>query len=334
MYKRISLKQIAQIAGVSKVVVYTVLKGRENKGIFVSNKTKEKILKIANELGYVAPKSAKELFTGNSDTIGIIFHKLTPYFSYLVSEIQTAALKEGLEIIPYITNGDWQLEKHYLEISRDGRVDGVITVAHTDKSQQLYKQFTQKPYNLKILSFGPDIKDIPTIHFDEKKAGVLAAKHLIEIGCKSFAFFGGDRKLERCKGFVEYLKEKGYTAVVFTAEKFVSSFEEGMKLGEEFFKLKKLPEGVFAANDILGVTLVNCAKRYGIKIPDDMAIMGCDNTEVCLYSEPELTSIDTNVKEIARKAIEIIKRLIKGEKIEEPVRIDVQIVKRNSTKRR
>ncbi|MCM8785003.1 MAG: LacI family transcriptional regulator [Candidatus Omnitrophica bacterium] len=334
MKKRPSLKDIAKLAGTSKVVVYTVLKGRENKGIFVSKKTKEKILKIANQLGYVPPKSAKELFTGRSDTIGIIFHRLTPYFSSLVELIQIEALKNGFEITPYITNGNWKLEKHYLELCRDGRVDGIVTIAHTDKSIELYKEYTKPPFNLKLISYGPPIEGISTIQFDEEKAGRLAASHLIEIGCKSFAFFGGERNSGRCNGFINYLKEKGFEPVIFVKDKFVGYYDDGLKLAQEFFSQKEIPEGVFSNNDILGAVLIKEAKKRNIKVPERLAVIGCDNTEVCLYTEPELTSIDTNIKKTAKKTIELMKKLISGEKIPQITKIDVKLIKRKSTERR
>ncbi|HOK57034.1 MAG TPA: LacI family DNA-binding transcriptional regulator [bacterium] len=334
MKERPSLKDIARLAGVSKVVVYTVLKGRENKGIFVSKKTKEKILKIAEEIGYVPPKSAKELFTGRSDTIGIIFHKLTSFFSSLVELLQIEAQKDGLEITPYITNGDWKLEKHYLDICRDGRVDGIITVAHTDKSVELYKKYTKKPYNLKILSYGPYIEGVPTIHFNEEKAGRLAAEHLLEIGCRKIAIFGGEKGSGRYNGFVNYLKERGNEPIIFVKDKFVGYYEDGILLAEEFFNQSQIPDGVFAYNDLLGVILIKEAKKKGIKVPEDIAIIGCDNSEVCLYSEVELTSIDTNIKEVVKKAIKLMKKMINGEEIPKKTIVDVKLIKRKSTERR
>jgi LacI family transcriptional regulator len=339
MEKRVSLKKIAKLVGVSKVVVYTVLNKRENKGIFVSKKTKEKILKIANELGYVSPKSAKELFSGKSDTIGIIFHKLTPFFSQLVSAIQQEALKHGFEITPYITGGDSNIEEHYLNLCRDGRVDGIITVAHTDRSIELYKKYTQKPYNLKILSYGPPIEEIPTVGFNEEKAGQLVSAHLMEIGCKSFAYFGGEKNSKRCKGFIDYLKENKYKSVIWTGERliphqlFVGYYNDGIKLAKKFFETdNKIPEGIFASNDILGAILLKETIKRGFKIPEQIAIVGCDNSEICLYTEPELTSIDVNINDTAKKLIETMKKIINGEELKTlHIKIPVNLVKRGST---
>ncbi|MCM8759684.1 MAG: LacI family transcriptional regulator [Candidatus Omnitrophica bacterium] len=329
--RRVSLKDIAERAGVSKIVVYTVLKGKENQGIFVGKKTKEKILQIANELGYVAPKSAKELFTGKSDSIGIICHQLTPYFSKLIESIQLEALRNGLDIIPYLKNGDWKLEEHYLNLCRDGRVDGVITVAHTGKSVELYKKYSNPPYNLKILSYGPPIEGIYTIHFDEEKAGRLAAQHLIQIGCKKIAFFGGSKNFGRFRGFYSYLIEKGIEPMIFMEEKLVASYEAGVKLAKGFFQQIEDVDGVFAFNDLVAAALIKQAYRHGLRIPDDLAVIGCDNTDICLYTEPSLTSIDTNIQEIAKKSINIIKKIIDGEKVPMYTKIDVNLVEREST---
>jgi len=327
---------IAQMAGVDKSVVYTVLNNREGKGIRVGPQTKERILSISRELGYVAPKSAKELFSGRSDNIGIIFHKIVPPFSELVGLLQQEARRRNLEITVYITNGDGKLEEHYLNSTRDGRVDAIMAIDMVSGSVERYQRFAGPPYNLKILYHGePVVPGIPSIHFNETEAGRLAAEHLIEIGCKKPVFFGGAEEYARAKGFVQYFKEKKLPPpLMFVGKKRALNFPEGKILAREFLKLKDLPDGVFASNDLLSFVLLSETLRKGLRVPEDMAIMGCNNTDTSSYTTPTLTSIDINSPLLAKKAIEKLEGMIKGEE-PKPFHtvVPVSLITRESTRR-
>jgi len=172
----------------------------------------------------------------------------------------------------------------------------------------------------------------------------LAAKHLIEVGCKNFAFFGGDENLIqsggeknflRAKGFVNYLLQKGCRKpVIFSGSGFAQFFNDGKILAQEFLRLKNIPDGIFASNDLLAIALFYELEAHGLKVPEDVAIIGCDNTEICLYTYPNLTSIDINIPVTAQKLISVLKDMIDGKKpIRRQTTVPVSIVVRESTKR-
>ncbi|MBN1444839.1 MAG: LacI family DNA-binding transcriptional regulator [Candidatus Omnitrophica bacterium] len=335
--ERVSLKTIAEKAGVSKPVVYTVLNNRYGRGIYVSEKRKEEILNIASELGYVAPKSAKELFTGKSDNIGVILHEINHPFTEMLNWLQREAHKKGFEITPYLTSAKGKLEEHYLNMVRDGRVDGLIAIAATDGSRDRYRKFSNAPYRLKILAYHEPIPDVPTIHFDEERAGRMAAKHLLEAGCKRLAFLGEHGGMPRCRGFSEYIRQKGGEAplIIKRRAKYKNMFSDGSGMAHQLLKLKKKPDGVFASCDLLAIALLREALKTGIKVPEDMAIMGCDNTEVCLYTTPSISSIDFNIPLLAKKMMGQMEQII-NTGIFKPMHltVPVKLVERESTKRR
>ncbi len=333
--KRVTLDVIAQKVGVSKPVVYTVLNNRTNKGIFVGKKTKDAILKIAKDLGYVPSKSSRMLLTGRSDTIGIILQKIASPFSELVSHIHREARGRNLDIITYLTDGDPVLEEHYVNVVRDGRVDGIIALARSDGSLERYHKYSSPPYNLNILFYGEPALGLPTVHFDEPQVGRLAAGHLIDIGCKRLAFFGGSSHSPRAVSFVRFLEKQGHRApLVFTGDKYTNFFPEGKILAQQFLRLKNLPDGVFASNDYLAVALLSEALRKGLKVPRDIAIMGCDNTELCLYKRPTITSIDINLPLIAKKIMERTEQLIAGKRLRPlDTKVPVSLIVRESTER-
>jgi len=165
---------------------------------------------------------------------------------------------------------------------------------------------------------------------------MLAARHLTECGCRRLACFGGNKDSARIRGFVPYLKEKGFPSpLIFTGEPNAWSYLTAKTLAQKFLKLKNLPDGVFAANDLFAVALLTEALRKGLKVPEDIAIMGCDNIECDLYTIPTLTSIDTNIALMAKTAIEKIEKIIRGEHPEPfHTSLPVSLVVRESTKRR
>jgi len=336
MIKRVSLSSIAQMAGVSKPVVYTVLNNREGNGIRVGPRTREKILALSRELGYVAPKSAKELFSGRSDNIGVIVHKnVTPYSDF-VGYFQQESLRRNLEITVYITNDDEELEEHYLNSARDGRVDAVVTTAMLDGSAERYQRFAGPPYNLKILYYGDvTVPGVPSIHFDDMAAGRLAARHLTEIGCRRPAFFGAIRNTPREKGFIGYFKKQGLSvppSIITSKREPGHSFLETTAFTLEFLKRDHLPDGVFVAHDLLAAVMIVEAVKMGIRIPEDIKILGLGKAEIGLYTTPTLSTIDVNIPVMAKKAMEKIVGMIEGKPVKPfHTRTPVSLVAREST---
>ncbi len=331
---RISLAGIAKKAGVSRPVVFTVLKNRDGKNIRVSDGTRKKILKIAHDLGYFPPKSARDLFSGRTNTIGIIVHKLTPHFSALLEALNDHAGAAGLDVLPYIVGNSDEKEERCLNMLRDGRVDGVIAAAFAPHSESRYRKFSVPPYNLKIVSISPPIRSVPSVYVDEEGAGAAAAAHLTEIGCTRLCFFGV-RETGRAKGFEKYLLDHGRARPIFRTGTGYQSFEDGGKLAAGSFLAKSRPDGVFAYNDLLGLALLREALIRGIRVPQELAIVGCDNSDVCRHTYPQLTSIDTSIPLTVKLALSKLLDLIKDRTVS-PLHtiVPVSLVIRESTQRK
>ncbi|MCM8768861.1 MAG: LacI family transcriptional regulator [Candidatus Omnitrophica bacterium] len=332
--KTLTLSELARQAGVSKTVVSVVVNRKENRNIRVSEKKRQEILRLIERYRFVPTKSARELASRRTNTIAIIFHQLTPYFSFLVEQLQKKAFEKNMEIMPYITEGRGDREEEYLSLMRDRRVDGIIIAAITEGSVARYVKFSSPPYNLKIVVINEPIGKIPSVHFDEMSAGRLAAQHLVEIGCRSLCCFGPAQESGRTRGFLKYACEQGITDLkTIPAENNSSgTFSEGRKLAEKLLSLKKPPDGVFANNDLYAAALLQKVLEHGYRVPKDMAIVGCDNTEVCLYAKPTLTSIDTNAPLAAETALAKLLDVITGKPVRPlHTKIPVRLVVREST---
>lgn len=331
----VTMRDIAKEAGVTHSVVSAVINNRDNSRIFVSKKTKEKILELVDRHGYVPRKTALSFSSGKTNNIGIIVHQLTPYFSRLLEALSEEASVFGFEVLPYIIGDNEAKEEECFNLMRDGRVDGIIATAFTVNSEHRYRKFSSKPYNLKIVTISPPVEDVPSVYLDEKAAGELAAEHLMGAGCRKLCVFGGALETLRVKGFVDYIRQKGLPEPLMEISNGFIDFRKGEFFARKLLKSGKNPDGIFAYNDLLGIALIKECIRTGVKVPGDMAVIGCDNTEVCFYTYPHLTSIDTNFCLAARQAFIKLMDVINGkEDMEMHTRIPVSLVVRESTMRR
>ncbi len=306
---RVSMAQIAELAGVSKPVVYTVLNKREGKGIHVGSKTREKILALSKKMGYVAPKSAKDLFSGYCNTIAVLAQNISPQSAKMIERLQQRAFENKLDIIPFVTMGNPETEEKYLKMMLDGRVDGVIAISLTEGSIERFKKYSGAPYNLKIMFIDEFLEDINCIQFDKTLAAELAIRHFRDTGCRKVAFAGiyFDHPLE--KPFLAAAEKHGMEAMSII-EGQASHRERSHRIAERIAELK--PDAVLASNDQLGVCIINKLATFGIKVPEEVSVMGVGDIEVAEYSTPELSTIHVDFDVIAEKAFDIMQSAIKG----------------------
>ncbi|MCM8772916.1 MAG: LacI family transcriptional regulator [Candidatus Omnitrophica bacterium] len=330
--KRITIKDIAKKVGVSPAVVSVVLNGKKNERIFVSDEKRKKIIEIAKREKYFPNRYARALATGKTYTIGVIINHLEPYSSYLLENLQKYALKKEYEIIPYLIEDKIEKERKIFEKISYGNTDGVIITSFLNKPEE-YLNYA-KLYKMKILSITPPIGNLPCVYFDEKLAGKLAAEHLIKTGCKRLCVAGGYKDSPRFKGFIEYAKKFGLKVIEIIDDKVRGYFEDGFLIAKRILNLEELPDGIFAFNDTIAGILISEFNKKGIKIPDDVSIIGCDNTQLCYYTTPNLTSIEIKTKERAKIAIDMIIDIIEGKEIKKKkIILKPKLIIRDSTKR-
>jgi len=330
--KKITIKEIARKAGVSQGLVSVVLNNKLNEKIFVSEEKRKKILEIVKKERYFPNKFAKALVTGKTNTIGVIVKNLSPYFSLLLENLQKCLFKKGYDIIPYvIEEKKKEKEKEVFEIAYRNIIDGIIITSYLNKPEN-YQKYS-KLYNLKILTITPPIGNLPCVYFDEKEAGKIAAEYLIKTGCRKLCVAGVYQYSERSTGFVEVAKKNNLEVITLISNK-GDHFSDGMEIVKMLFKLPVMPDGIFAFNDMIGAILISEINKRGLKIPDQISVIGCDNTQLCHYTTPNMTSIDTLTEKRAKLASEMIINLIEGKEIEKrQVILKPKIIVRESTKK-
>ena len=317
MSTRPTIRQIAEAAGVSTAVVSAVVNGKENHRVFVSDNTKNRVQAIIREKNYVPLRSARSLRSKKTDVIGAIFNSLNPYYAELLEAIQRECLHKRLEVLPCITNGDARREVQYLQQMADGRVDGVIICAHSDATPGYIRQFSKAPFNLRIVTTNPHQPNVASVHVDERRAGQLVADHLLQQDRRRMCYFSGSICAERAESFLQTIREARLEPLICVGSRYTCTYGDCQTLAAKMLSEQSDVDAVFCHNDEAAMAMLGAAIDCGRRVPEDLAIIGYDNSRICQYPRPSLSSIDTNVKAIARIAVHKLNSSINNEDFDE-----------------
>lgn len=331
----ITMTEIAKLTGVSQATVSRVLNGNNS----VNEEAKQKVLKCAKEYDYQPNIMAQSLVGNKTFLLGLLITDISnPFFGELVKSIEKAAEEKGYSLMLFDTDYDVEKEEKYYSILNRYKVDGIISVPINNKPDYVEKI---KKCEVPIVSVTLDLKTVDSVYVSHYESGQKVAKHLLDVGCTSFAFVGGmrDRKEE---GFVVELKSQGIDiGNHYIAIRQENKHQPQDQLAEELkIKLKAWIEkekdtsgvGIFANNDVQALKVLEILKQLKINVPEEAAVVGFDNTYLSKITSPTLTSVAQPIDEIARLGMERIIELIHN-KDEKCVRyqLDTRVIPRGST---
>lgn len=309
--KKVTMKDIANLAGVSKATVSMVL---NNKDISVSESTRSRILKIAEELNYIPNGVARSLSTKKSQTIGIILPDIiNPFFSEIARAIEDTANKLNYNVIFCNTDGNNEKEEKYIKLLISKLVDGVIFITGGGENNSLQILSNN---NVPLVLVDRDIDD------REKYCGVYClneegvregVEYLLKKNKKKIAFVTGKKELkiskQRAKGYKDtMIRNNLYDEKLIFEGDF--TIESGMEVTEEIIKFNKDIEAIFYSNDIMALGGIKLLMRKGYRIPQDISIVGFDNINISNYIEPELTTVAQPIYEMGKQSCESLIEII------------------------
>lgn len=324
-----TIKEIAEMANVSTATVSKVLNGKDK---YISEKTRRRILEIVEREGYIPNGIAKSLKIKKTKTIGLIMPDvMNPFFAELARGAEDAAEERGYIVI--ICNSDNRISKEekYLHILQEKMVDGIIMTA----SESLTSQTIEK-CNIPIVLVDRDIEvDKPLGHItvNNEEGTFMATSHLIKKGCKNIGFISSQivNKLskERLEGYKRALKEHGFPVDEdrIYLEKF--NVESGYR-GVRHLLDKGQIDGICCGNDLIAIGAIRALKEQGIKIPDEVKVIGFDNISISKYIDPPLTTIAQPIYKIGQEAVKMLLSIINKEGINLNKVLNVELVERGS----
>lgn len=333
-----TMKDIAQSLGVSVVTVSKVLRNHSD----ISAETRKRVLQRMKELNYRPNLAARALVTGRTNLIGLVVPDLLhPFFAKVAKAISARLRSQDYSLIIASSEDDPHLEKSEIEQILARRVDALIVAStQSDGGNVRRIEQSQVPYVLldrKMPGFSASF-----VGNDDVMAGSLATSHLVEVGCKTIAYLGGSTvstAVDRQAGYVATLARHGLSLPPEYIVPHESTDDSGEASGYSGMKhlltLRPMPDGVFCYNDTIAMGAMRAIFDARLRIPQDVAIVGCGNFDHDDLLRIPLTSIDQDSAGLgfnaAKLAIGLSKR--KPKTPAKNVLMPVKLVVRASSKR-
>ena len=312
---QVTIKDIARILGISPSTVSRALKNHPD----ISEATKQAVNELAEKLKYEPNAVALSLKQSRSKTIGVIIPEIVHYFfSSVISGIEDVAYDAGFTVIICQSNERYDREVANVKALLSHRVDGVL-VSISKETMQFDHLLSIQDRNVPIVFFDRIVPEIATdqVIINDRKAAYDATKHLIDGGRKRIAHFAGPQNLligrERKEGYLQALKEAGMphdSNLILE----VDSFEKAIRGVDKLLDMDSSPDALFAVNDMTALGAMQTFRKRGIKIPQQVAVVGFSDGRFSGITEPSLTSVDQHGYEMGTMATEILlKRILEPE---------------------
>lgn len=327
--QRVTIKDVADVAGVSVATVSKVINGRYG----VAAATSERVMEIISELGYESSLVARSLRSHRTNVIGILVAEFEPFSTQILQGVSNAIAATGFELLAYSAGGDgspavgW--EKRYLSRLSGTLIDGAILVTPT---------VLEVGQGTPVVAIDPHTGPggIPTVDSDNLGGSITATEHLINLGHRRIGFLSGRPDLEssrlRESGFRHAMKKAGLEVDEDLIR--VGSYrrESAEQPVHELLALPNRPTAIFAANDISAIATIEVAQSLGLNVPGDLSVIGFDNVPESALSTPPLTTVAQPIQQMGTEALEMLIRIMNGTEGEvDHVEMPTQLIERAST---
>ncbi len=330
-----TLKDVAEKAGITVTTVSRVL---NNRG-YISDRTREKVYAAMRELDYQPNEVARSLSKRRTNFIGVIVPSVMhPYFSKVVHYLEQAAFSKGYKIMLCSSHHEKEKEIEYIDMLRSNKVAGIVICSRT---QDIAEHLN---LSMPVVTFERELPgNIVSVSCDNYQGGTVATRHLLDCGCRRLVHISGtpgvrlvaDRRgaafEEVCRAAgvehaVYYTEEAQFQSMDYTAfiRKIVADTVAGRPEGERV-------DGVFASSDVIAAEVLQACAQCGIRVPEDLQIVGFDDTEIALLTTPRLTTIHQPVEDMCRYTVSNILRRLEGETVPARTVLPVQLMVRGTT---
>lgn len=301
----VNIQEVARLADVSTATVSRVI----NNSSKVSPKTRRKVEEAIAKLNYVPNALGRNLRLSESRTILVMITSISNlFYTEIVRGISEIAYENGYEILLSETNADLRRQLNCLLKVKNRITDGAIIVESTFSDEVILS--LEKNYPVVQCSGYNDDAFLPYVTLDNRKGGYMAAKFLLEKGHRTIAFIGtGDKfryNRDRKAGFLQAIEEAGIQQDKSLIIDTDLSFEGGRSSALQLVKRKNTPTALFYVSDMQAVGAINELTASGYRVPDDVAVMGFDNIEICDMVVPGLTTVAQPMRQMGRESARIL----------------------------
>ncbi len=303
----ITIEDVAERASVSKATVSRVLNGRGG----VSEQLRQRVVAAISELGYQPDRSARRLRGTTSEVLGIIIPDIqNPYFTSVVRGIEDLAYNHQLNVLLGNTDDDPRKQDAYLRVMMAERVAGLILAPSFGIAPEPLQQLAH--HGTPIVLIDRSVARLPfdTVVVDNVQGAYEGTRHLIELGYQRIGFVGGDLELspgrERHAGYRQALLDGGMAVDPALVQIDHFKIESGQRLTHRLLETTPRPDAIFSANNLLSMGVLMALREAGVRVPDDIALVGFDDLPWAAELFSPLTAVAQPTYEVGQEAVRIL----------------------------
>ncbi len=313
MRKSVTRDEVAKAAGVSTATVsYVVNNGPRP----VSTETRKKVLKVIEKLGYRPNAVARNLRRQRTSTLGLILpDTYNPYFAEVARAVEQTAFDRGFTVM--LCHSDYNLERelHYVSVLQAERAAGVIWFPATSSAEPAIR-LAEYDIPLVVLDRKVEGMQASAVIADNFRGGYIATQHLIELGHHRIGCIARPFELhhsqERVRGYRAALEDNGFSPDERLTVKGGFRLDDGCEAATKLFYMDSPPSAIFAYNDFMAIGALRAAVECGLKVPEDLSVVGFDDIPQSAFTCPALTTVRLPKHEMGCQGAKLLLDLIDG----------------------
>ncbi len=304
----ITIEDVACAAGVSAMTVSRVI----NQGRNVRETTRAAVLAAIERLNYFPNTAARRLAAGEAAHIGLLYaNPSAAYLAQFLIGALHAARSAGVHLV--IESCESEIADEQVEVTRrfaTSDVEGVVLPPPLSESEPILAELDAMQIPVVTVAMGSLRPERLNVRIDDRTAALEMTRYLLKLGHRSFGFIKGHpdhvASLDRFRGFCDALTEAGLDPEDAAVEQGYFSYRSGLVAGECILSRETPPSAIFASNDDMAAATISVAHRHGLNVPDDLTIVGFDDTALATSVWPELTTVKQPISAMAEAALELL----------------------------
>ena len=326
----INIRELARLADVSPATVSRVINGTAN----VAPEKRERVLEAIAQTEFVPNEVARSLFKKSAKIIGLIIPSIrNPYFTQLASIVDEVASRNGYRLFLCSVGDDLEKERAAIQTLVSMNANGIILASSNEDIRQ-FIDLCPIPI-VAVDSYFPTENIAAYMYCDYRAGGRQAAEHLLECGCRNIVCVRGPQRVfsarERYAGYREVCGQYGLPEQTVDCD---YDFDAGLAMTEELLCKHPGVDGIIACNDMVAISVYKILHKRGIRVPEQIQLIGFDDVYLSTLISPELTTICQPVHEMAEQAAEFIIGYKENEPKGAKFVFPVSLVSRETTKRK
>ena len=332
---RITMDEIAKLAGVSKATVSRVLNDSE---CGVGEQTRVRVKKIAEELGYSVEQTEKKKNVSFTRYIALILPDITnPFFADLAKSVEQSLRRKGYSLV--LANTDFSEDNEAAQIRElmVKRLEGILLVPSGIRAREEHD--LPRRYQIPMVLMDrklEGISDIPGVYSNNEYASVISCEHLIRKGARDIVFISGplnvSTSVERFEGYKAVLAQHSIPFRPEMCRHGSYTVESGYNAVLELERSGISYSAILAANDLMALGALKAVREFGYRVPEDVQIIGFDNIEFSQYCEPSLSTMQQPTFDMGAKAVELLTGIIEKRDPVQPERLIPKLLMRKTTR--